>query len=120
MPSVPDASAADPIGDAARRFRESEAAFAALTEQMVQRDAFGELLAWTTENVMAVTKIAFDIGDAVVRNLRVAGRADINRLSRQLARTEDKLELLLQEVEALRSDDHAAVRTPSEPERTAP
>jgi BMFP domain-containing protein YqiC len=39
-----------------------------------------------------------------VRNLRLAGRADIDRLGRQLARTEDKLELLLQEIEALRAE----------------
>jgi hypothetical protein len=89
----------DSIG---RLFKESQAAFAAATEETVQRDAFGELLARTTENVMALTKIAFDVGDAVVRSLRLAGRADIDRLGRQLARTEDKLELLLQEIEALR------------------
>ena len=40
--------------------------------------------------------------DLIVRNLRLAGRADIDRLGRQLARTEDKLELLLQEIEELR------------------
>jgi hypothetical protein len=77
-----------------------------------------QVLTWTTENVMAVTKIAFDIGDAVVRNLRLAGRADINRLGRQLARTEDKLELLLQEVEAMRAE-HQAPRAPDAPEPTA-
>jgi len=88
--------------------REGEAALAAAMEQTVQQDAFGELLVRATENVMAVTKIAFDIGDAVVRNLRLAGRADINRLGRQLARTEDKLELLLQEVEALRAEARAS------------
>ena len=36
------------------------------------------------------------------RNLRLAGRADIVRLSRQLRRNEDKLESVLQEVESLR------------------
>jgi hypothetical protein len=35
-------------------------------------------------------------------NLRLAGRRDITRLGRQLGRTEDKLELVLQEVERLR------------------
>jgi outer membrane murein-binding lipoprotein Lpp len=102
----------------ARALRENEAAFAALTEQLVQRDAFGELLARTTENVMALTKIAFGVGDAIVRGLRLAGRADINRLGRQLARTEDKLEMLLQEVEALRAQPRAA-DAPTEPEQTA-
>jgi BMFP domain-containing protein YqiC len=37
----------------------------------------------------------------VLRNLRIAGRSDVDRLARQLARTEDKLELLLQAVERL-------------------
>jgi hypothetical protein len=49
--------------------------------------------------------------DLVLRNLRVAGRSDVVRLSRQLARTEDKLERVLQEVEELRSemtDRHAS------------
>ena len=98
----------DPSERAAETFRESEAAFAKLTEQLVRREAFGEVLARATENVMALTRIAFDVGDTVVRSLRLAGRADIDRLARQLARTEDKLETLLQEVEALRADNRAA------------
>jgi hypothetical protein len=97
--------AAEPHEDSiSQLIKESQAAFAAATEQTVQRDAFGELLARATENVMAVTKIAFDVADLIVRNLRLAGRADIDRLGRQLARTEDKLELLLQEIEALRAE----------------
>jgi hypothetical protein len=45
----------------------------------------------------------------VVRNLRIAGRADVTRLARQLHRTEDKLERVLQEIERLR--DELAERT---------
>jgi len=97
-------SAANPGDDAAKALRDSESAFAKLTEQLVRREAFGELLAWTTENVMSLTRIAFDVNDAIVRNLRLAGKADINRLARQLARTEDKLELVLQEIEHLRAE----------------
>jgi hypothetical protein len=41
------------------------------------------------------------VADLVVRNLRLAGRRDITNLAKQIARTEDKLELLLQEVERL-------------------
>ena len=99
--------------DAAAAFmKDGEQAFAAATEQMVQGEAFGELLARITENAMALTKIAFDAGDAVVRGLRLAGRADVNRLSRQLGRTEDKLEMVLQEVEALRAQLGAAATPP--------
>jgi len=108
----PMTPAAEPHEDSiSQLFKEPQAAFAAATEQFaaateqtVQREAFGELLAWATENVMGVTKIAFDVADLIVRNLRLAGRADIDRLGRQLARTEDKLELLLQEIEALRAE----------------
>jgi hypothetical protein len=40
----------------------------------------------------------------VLRNLRIASRQDINRLTRALGRTEDKLEQVLQEVEELRDE----------------
>jgi hypothetical protein len=44
----------------------------------------------------------------VVRNLRIASRRDVANLARQLARTEDKLELLLQEVERLGAEQSAS------------
>jgi hypothetical protein len=62
-----------------------------------------------------LTKIAFDVADLIVRNLRLAGRADIDRLGRQLARTEDKLELVLQEIEALRAEAGAGPPPPAAP-----
>jgi hypothetical protein len=62
------------------------------------------LLARSAENVAAIARIGADLGDLVVRNLRLAGRADTTRLARQLHRTEDKLERLLQEVEKLRDE----------------
>jgi hypothetical protein len=95
--SSPDEQVRRLFGDAEKR---TSAAF----EQVVQSDSFGEILARTTENVMAVTKIGFGFADMVVRNLRLAGRGDIARLGRQLARTEDKLERVLQEVEELRDE----------------
>ena len=49
-----------------------------------------------------MARISSDTADLVLRNLRLAGRGDITRLARQLHRTEDKLERVLQEVEALR------------------
>jgi hypothetical protein len=81
--------------------REAEKQTADAFEQLVHRDSFGELLARTTENVMGLTKIGFDALDLVVRNLRLAGRPDLLRLGKQLARNEDKLERVLQEVEQL-------------------
>jgi hypothetical protein len=78
-----------------------EAQSAEAMQQMVAGKGFSELLARVTENVAAVSKLGADFGDLVLRNMRIAGRADINHLARQLARTEDKLELLLQAVERL-------------------
>ena len=57
-----------------------------------------------TENAVAVTRIGNEAMDLVLRNLRLAGRQDINRLTRALGRTEDKLEQVLQEVEELRAE----------------
>ena len=92
-------------------------------EQLVQRNAFGELLAMATENVVALAKIGADVGDLAVRNLRLAGRRDIVRLGQQLARTEDKLESVLQEVERLqdelRAEREKAARTDGTPRSRA-
>jgi hypothetical protein len=83
-----------PAEEARRLYEEAEARTARAMEELVGRDAFGEIL--------ALAKMGSDAADLVVRNLRVAGRRDITGLARQLARTEDKLELVLQEVERLR------------------
>jgi hypothetical protein len=87
-----------------RLYETAERSAADAAEQLVGREGFGVLLSKVAENTIAMTKIANDIGDLVLRNLRIAGRADITRLARQLNRTEDKLEQLLQEVEALHAD----------------
>jgi hypothetical protein len=88
-------------------------------EDLVARDSFGELLAKVTENALAVVKMGSDAADLVVRNLRVAGRRDITGLARQLARTEDKLELVLQEVERLRDAVEAGARDGAPPAKAA-
>jgi len=90
-----------PTDQVKRLYEDSEQRTAQAFEQLVSRDSFGELLARLTENVVGVIKIGNDAADLVLRNLRLAGRQDITRLGRQLARTEDKLELVLQEVERL-------------------
>ena len=83
-------------------FEEAESSAAKAFEELVRKPSFGRLLALSAENTAALTRIAFDSIDLLWRNLRVAGRADIVRLSRQLHRNEDKLERALQEVESLR------------------
>jgi hypothetical protein len=70
-------------------------------ERMVAGEGFSELLVGITENTVAIWKLGTDFWDSLWRNLRLAGRSDIDRLAGQLARTEDKLELLLQAVEEL-------------------
>ena len=90
-----------PEQDVRRLYEEAESRMAKAAERVVSRDSFGELLAMATENVVALTRMSFDALDLVWSNLRLAGRRDITRLGRQLGRTEDKLERVLQEVERL-------------------
>jgi hypothetical protein len=85
-------------------YEQAESRTARAFEEMVSKPSFAVLLARSAENVAAVTRISSDIADLVLRNLRLAGRADVTRLARQLHRTEDKLERLLQEVEQLHDE----------------
>jgi hypothetical protein len=98
------ADTSTPERDVRRLYEEAESRTAKAVEELVGREGFGELLARMTENVVGLTRIGNDTWDLLLRNVRIAGRSDINRLARQLARTEDKLELLLQEIERLRDD----------------
>jgi hypothetical protein len=94
-------------------YEEAETQTAKAMEQLVGRQSFAQLLAWSTENVLSIGKIFADTGDLVLRNLRVAGRQDVNRLARQLNRTEDKLELVLQEIERLQDQLRAQQAAPT-------
>jgi hypothetical protein len=85
-------------------YEQAESRTAQAFEELVSKPSFGMLLARSAENVAAVTRISSDIADLVLRNLRLAGRADVTRLARQLHRTEDKLERLLQQVELLHDE----------------
>jgi hypothetical protein len=84
-----------------RMMEDLEGQTARAMEQLVAGEGFGELMARFTGNTVALTKISGDVMESVLRNLGLAGRTDIDRLARQLSRTEDKLELLLQAVERL-------------------
>jgi hypothetical protein len=85
-------------------YEQAESSAAKALEEVVAKPSFGRLLAVSGENVAAVVRIGSDAADRVLRNLRIAGRADVVRLSTQLHRTEDKLERVLQEVEELREE----------------
>jgi hypothetical protein len=92
-------------------YEDAESNTAKVFEALVNKPSFGRLLALSAENTAALTRMSFDAVDLLWRNLRLAGRADIVRLSRQLHRNEDKLERVLQEVESLR-DEMARDRDP--------
>jgi hypothetical protein len=100
MPGEPT----NPDQEAARLYEETEAATARAMETLVASGGFSALLVSMAENVAAVTRLGADTMDLVLRNLRLASRRDIVRLGRQLARTEDKLERVLQEIEGLRAE----------------
>jgi hypothetical protein len=103
-PRTDGAPAPTPDQEVRRLYEEAESRVAKAAERVVSRDSFGELLAMMTENVVALTRIGNEAMDLVLRNLRVASRQDINRLTRAMGRTEDKLEQVLQEVEELRDE----------------
>jgi hypothetical protein len=103
-PNTDGAPAPTPEQEVRRLYEEAETRVAKAAERVVSRDSFGELLAMVTENVVALTRIGNEAMDLVLRNLRVASRQDVNRLTRALGRTEDKLEQVLQEVEDLRDE----------------
>ncbi len=84
------------------QYEHAESETARALDDLVSKPGFGRLLAMAGENVAAISRITSDAADLTLRNLRIAGRADITRLARQLHRTEDKLERVLQEVEGLR------------------
>ena len=103
-PKTDGAPAPTPDQEVRRLYEEAESRVAKAAERVVSRDSFGELLAMMTENVVAITRIGNEAMDLVLRNLRLASRQDINRMTRALGRTEDKLEQVLQEVEELRDE----------------
>jgi hypothetical protein len=103
-PNTDGAPAPTPDQEVRRLYEEAETRVAKAAERVVSRDSFGELLAMVTENAVAVTRIGNEAMDLVLRNLRIASRQDLNRLTRALGRTEDKLEQVLQEVEELRDE----------------
>src|SRR6201989_653633 len=101
-PNTDGAPAPTPEQEVRRLYEEAESRVAKAAERVVARDSFGELLAMVTENAVAMTRIGNEAMDLVLRNLRIASRQDLNRLTRALGRTEDKLDQVLQEVERLR------------------
>jgi TolA-binding protein len=94
--------ASSPGEQVARLYEQAEAQAAKAGESLVGSRGFASMLGQLAENAAVLAKLGNDAMDLALRNLRVAGRRDIVRLARQLARTEDKLERVLQELQELR------------------
>ena len=93
-----------PAEQVRRLYEDAENRTATGLENLVASNGFGEVLSMVTGNMMALTRMT-NVGlDQLVRGTRLAGRSDITRLGRQLARTEDKLEQVLQLVERLEAE----------------
>lgn len=103
-----DRESPTPAEQVARLYEQAESQAAKSGERLVGSHGFASLLGQLAENAAALTKLTNDAMDLLIRNLRVAGRRDVIRLARQLARTEDKLERVLQELEEVRDQlgDH--------------
>lgn len=105
-------SASDQV---AALYEQLESQAAQASDHLVGTRGFAGLLGQLAENAAAMTRLGNDALDLVLRNLRLAGRRDVVRLARQLARTEDKLERVLQELESVR--DELEARNASPPPR---
>jgi hypothetical protein len=118
---APNGGAPTERRDFRRLYEDAEAGMAQAMERLVARPSFGVLLAQMSENVLALSRIASDSADLALSNLRIAGRRDVVRLERQLGRTEDKLETVLQELEGLRDElAEGRRRTDDAPEGVPP
>lgn len=103
---------AQPLGDRARKqYEQSEKQASTTMEELVSSQGFSEGLALFTSNAVAISRVVTTGLDQLVRVSRLAGRRDIARLGRQIARTEDKLEQVLQAVEQLEAQVGAQVET---------
>lgn len=73
-------------------------------EEVTTSKAFGTMLAQAVGNMVALHRIGNDVLDLAIRNARLAGRADVTSLHKQLVRTENKLEHVLEVVERLEDE----------------
>jgi BMFP domain-containing protein YqiC len=93
--------APDPLAQAYAAYEQLEGKLSTAMDQLVATNGFAEIFTTTATTVMALMRTVNNGVDQAVRTTRLAARQDITGLARQLARTEDKLERLLQAVEQL-------------------
>ncbi len=120
----------DPLASAYAAYEQFESRLSTAMDQLVATNGFAELFTTSATTMMALTRVVNGAIDQAVRQTRLAARGDVTSLARQLARTEDKLERLLQAVEAIQDQlarEEAArrpaggsVAAPSAPAAAAP
>jgi hypothetical protein len=108
------------LTQAYQAYERLEAQLSVALDKLVATNGFADLLATSATNVMALTRLANGTVDRVVRTTRLAARHDVTELARQLARTEAKLERLLQVVESLQGQLEAADAEPAAPAQQPP
>ena len=101
--SAGDAGIGPSLGQVYRAYEQLEGLASSALEQLVATNGFADLMATSATNAMALTRLVNERVDQAVRATRLASRRDVVDLARQLGRTEDKLERLLQAVEKLQS-----------------
>lgn len=104
----------DPLASAYAAYEQFESRLSTAMDQLVATNGFAELFTTSASTMMALTRMVNGAIDEAVRGTRLAARQDVTSLARQLARTEDKLERVLQLVEQI-SDRLDALEAASAP-----
>jgi BMFP domain-containing protein YqiC len=97
------AESTDPLSNAYAAYEQFEAKLSTAMDQLVATNGFAELFTTSATTMMALSRMVNGAIDQAVRGTRLAARQDVTSLARQLARTEDKLERMLQAIEAIES-----------------
>ncbi len=113
-----------PMEQIRRAYEETEQRTSQTMEEVVSSQGFAEMLSMMVGNAMSVSRISGNVLDDIVRRTHLAGRSDLAGVGRQIGRTEDKLELVLQRIESLESEVRAlreelADRPAASPRRAA-
>ncbi len=113
-----------PMEQIRRAYEETEKKTSQTMEEVVSSQGFAEVLSMLVGNAMSASRISGNVLDDIVRRTHIAGRTDLAGVGRQIGRTEDKLELVLQRIEALEGEVRG-LRTelsdrPPSPARRAP
>ncbi|MFZ0159863.1 MAG: hypothetical protein WAL50_12605 [Kineosporiaceae bacterium] len=91
----------DPMASAYAAYEQLESRLSTAMDQLVATNGFAELFTTSATTMMALSRMVNGAIDRAARSTRLAARQDVTSLARQLARTEDKLERLLQAVEGI-------------------